>query len=238
MKFIYLFIVLVITQSYSQNYQIDYKVSIIDNKDEFGIVGFSIARLITDKTESLTFGKNVDTTAIINGQEEPHFQQASEFSPSQYKEFIIGKRYSSTLFSKYNLKDENYSIVWRLEETFKSILGYNCQKASGNYRGRDYIAYFTTDIPIQNGPHTFDNLPGLVLEVHSTDNVVSFKAINVKTTSEKIFNPFSEENKTYISWEEFMIGYKNYFNKMSNYKPEEDIIFTVPNRSIEIYFEQ
>lgn len=231
------FVVLLATSySFAQNYQIDYKFSIIDNKDEYGVMGFSISRLITNKNESLTFGKNIDTIVSIKGGKEPFIEEATEFKISQYKNFIVGKRYSRTLFPKYNLKDENYTIEWSLGSEFKNILGYNCQIAFGEYRGRTYTAFFTPEIPIQNGPHTFDGLPGLVLEVYSTDNVINFKAIQVIQSNEKIYNPFDADNKEYLSWEEFMIAYKNYFNKMTNYKPDQDTVFVVPNRSIEIYF--
>ncbi len=224
--------------SNSQNYEIEYKFSIVDSKDEYGITGFSISKLITNNNESLTYGKNIDTIVVFKGEKEPFIQEASKYIVSQYKNFITGKRYTATLFPKYHLKDENYSIEWKLGDEFKIILGYSCQVAYGNYRGRDYQAYFAHQIPIQSGPHTFDGLPGLVLEVYSMDNVINFKAIQVKKTDEKIFNPFDEENKQYISWEQFIIAYKSYFNKMINYKPEEDIVFVVPNRSIEIYFKQ
>lgn len=236
MKRFFLLVFLFSFTAFSQNYLVDYKFSIVDNKDEYGIIGFSITRLITNKTESLTLSKNIDTTAIINGKDEPHIQEASPFTVSQYKNFIDGKRFSRTLFSKYNLKDENYTIPWKIEKSFKTILGYNCQKATGSYRGRDYICYFTEDIPIQSGPHTFDGLPGLVLEVMSLDKAIVFKAITIEETNEKTYNPFDQDKKEYISWEEFVVAYKGYFEKMSNYKPEEDIEFVVPNRSIEVYF--
>ncbi|WP_396156379.1 GLPGLI family protein [Flavobacterium macrobrachii] len=235
MKIYYLFIFIVSSVTYSQNFVIDYKFSIIDNKDEYGVIGFSITRLITNRSESITFSRNIDTI-ITQKDKEPFIEEATEFNASQYKDFINGKRYSKTLFPKYNLKDESYSIVWSLEDSTKTILGYPCQKATGSYRGRDYVAYFTSKIPIQTGPHTFDNLPGLVLEVYSTDNVVHFKAIEIKETEEKIINPFVNQGREFISWEQFIIAYKEYFNKMTNYKPEEDTIYIVPNRSIEKYF--
>ena len=236
MKWYIFFFFLISSSIYGQNYQIDYKFSIIDTKDEYGIIGFSITRMITNQIESLTFGRNIDTIAIFETGKEPHVQESTDFVAIQYKTFIDGKRYSRTIFPKYNLMDEDYSVMWEINDSTKNILGFKCQQATGNYRGRNYTAYFTSDIPIQSGPHTFDNLPGLVLEVYSDDKVVKFKAIEVKETTEKIRNPYLFENKEFISWRDFMISYKEYFNKMINYKPEEDIIIIVPNRSIEVYF--
>ena len=221
---------------YGQNLQVDYKFSIIDHKDPYGITGFCVERLVTNQSESLTYSKNIDTTVVFKDQKEPHTQEASPFAITCFKAFIVGKRYTRTLFPKYNLKDENYSIAWKISDEGKTILGHQCQKATGSYRGRDYVSYFTTDIPIQNGPGAFDNLPGLVLEVYSTGGVVRYEAFQVKGNAKKIYNVFDADNKQYISWEDFVRAYKNYFTKMIHYKPEEDTTYIVPNRSIEVYF--
>ena len=228
--------ILFVNSIFGQNISVDYKFSIVDNKDQYGITGFSIVRVISNQSESIIYSKNIDTIIKTTDNAEPHVQQATSFTATSFKQFIVGKRYTRTLFPKYNLKDENYSIEWQLTNESKTIIGYKCFKAIGNYRGRDYIAYFTTEIPIQSGPNTFDNLPGHVLEVFSTDGIVKFKAFQVKETNEKIYNVFDEDKREYISWEDFVNTYKSYFNKMINYKPEEDISFIVPNRGIEIYF--
>lgn len=56
-------------------------------------------------------------------------------------------------------------IVWNITPESKKISGYKCQKATGRFRGRDYIAWFTRDIPSECGPWKFNGLPGLILEV-------------------------------------------------------------------------
>ena len=72
--------------SFGQNYQIDYKFSLLDTKDEYGVVGFGITRLITNETESMSYAKNIDTVAVIKGMKEPHSQTGSEFGEiSEYK---------------------------------------------------------------------------------------------------------------------------------------------------------
>ncbi|MEE1899147.1 GLPGLI family protein [Flavobacterium rakeshii] len=234
--FIYSVLICLISNTiYSQAYQVVYNYSIIDTKDEYGIIGFGKEKLITSEIESLSFSRNIDTVAVIKGIEEPHVQEASEYSASIYKEFMKGLRYCPTFFN-YDLKDHDYSIEWEIGESTKNILGYNCQSAIGNYRGRNYIVFFTTDIPVQNGPHTFDNLPGLILEISSSDNVVHFLAESIKQVDEKIYNPFTK--REYIDWEQFKILYKKYFERMTNYKPEEDMTVIVPNRGIEIYLDE
>jgi GLPGLI family protein len=221
--------------NYGQNFEVEYNLSLTDTKDEYGVFGFAKIKLITSASESISYTKNIDTVLVIPNTEITHEQTATNYSPSSYKNVYESTYYSSTLFKNYDLKDSFYSINWDIGKNKKYILGYECQESTGNYRGRDYIAYFTTVIPIQNGPHTFDNLPGLILEIKSTDGYVNYLATSVKSSNEKILNPFIE--KKYINWEEFKIMYKKYFNKMINYKPDENTTIYVPNRGVEFFID-
>lgn len=222
------------SSSFSQNKEVIYKFSIVDTKDQYGIVGFAECKLIANVEESVMYARNIDTTAVIKGLEEPHYQNASEFTPSVYKKPFQGLKYSEVFFRKYDLKDHSYTIDnWELIDGNKTILNYNCFLAKGSYRGRNYLAYYAPDIPIQSGPGAFDNLPGLILEVISDDQVIHYVATEIKDNSDKIENPFI--TKPYISWEQFQVEYEKHFNKMINYKPDENTTIVIPNRGIELY---
>ena len=62
----------------------------------------------------------------------------------------------------------------------KEVAGYHCHSAKGSYAGRDYQAWFTTDIPIGNGPWLFCGLPGLILEVSSLDEEFFYTCISIQ----------------------------------------------------------
>lgn len=52
---------------------------------------------------------------------------------------------------------------------------YTCTKAITTFRGREYVAWFTDDIPIQNGPWKFCGLPGLIVKVNDTQNNYTYE---------------------------------------------------------------
>ena len=222
---------------HGQTLTVDYKFELADDKDQYGFSGFGISRLITNNSESISYVKVTDTIVSFKNIGES-VQQASEFdfsNPAEYKNFISNEYYSKTIFPKYLLKDDNYMTSWNITENYKEILGYKCQEAIGHYRGRDYLLYFTTAIPIQNGPRKFDGLPGLVLEVTSKDGAIHYKAIQIKKSNKVIENSFDKLNLQYISWNQFVNAYKDYFKRITNFAPDEDTTIIIPKRGIEVY---
>lgn len=86
----------------------------------------------------------------------------------------------------YKYKDDlGGKIKWDLKDEFKTISNYKCQKAVGNFRGRTYEAWFTSEIPLSFGPWKLAGLPGLILEVYDLKHEIYY-------TAEKIEIPFEK----------------------------------------------
>lgn len=79
----------------------------------------------------------------------------------------------------YRYEDVLPKITWSMGEEMKNILGYNCQKATGSLYGREWIVWFTMDIPVSDGPWLLCGLPGLILEAYDSENIFRFTTIEL-----------------------------------------------------------
>ena len=118
----------------------------------------------------------------------------TEFEGVIYKGFPEEKISYSYKIIRDNLRYEEAlnQFDWEISPENKTIQGYKAQKATARFAGRDYIAWFTSEIAISEGPYKFNGLPGLILEISDTENHYSYKL----KSFEELKNPSSVELKT------------------------------------------
>lgn len=63
---------------------------------------------------------------------------------------------------------EDEKVVWKISSEKQKIGSYNTQKATTDFGGRSWIAWFTQELPFQDGPYKFSGLPGLILKIEDT----------------------------------------------------------------------
>jgi len=95
----------------------------------------------------------------------------------------------SKLVNVYYRYMEVSKFEWQLTQEKDTILGYPCLKATCEFSGRNYIAWFTTEIPISEGPWKFHGTPGLILSVADTKNNFAFRCITINKTKKAIEIP-------------------------------------------------
>lgn len=180
----------------------------------------------------------------------PHHNNVDEVielisSTSDYKEErngdplqIYKDRSKNSISSVYNAFVDNFITEqridefqnWKITEETDSVFGYPCIKAIVGYAGRKYTAWFTPEIPVNDGPWKFNGLPGLILKVSDDDNLFQYLAIgleqygeNVEIVKDKVdyekpslanFNKFvsNEKSKNRVSFYhngEFYMTFKN-----------------------------
>jgi len=91
------------------------------------------------------------------------------------KKVTYQKRYKT----KYEYEELQPELKWQLHNESKKILDYSCKKATVKYRGREFVAWYTTEVPINNGPYVFEGLPGLILELEDSQNKYHFTAVGI-----------------------------------------------------------
>jgi len=97
---------------------------------------------------------------------------------------IISIDYEGVLYA-FKLTENLPPQQWKIANDTLTVMGYLCQKAVSTFRGRNYIAWFTSEIPVNDGPWKLYGLPGLILKAYTEDEIFMFEAIGI----EKLINP-------------------------------------------------
>jgi GLPGLI family protein len=84
---------------------------------------------------------------------------------------------------------------WEIGTDTMTILGYTCRDASIYFRGREYMAWFAQDIPVNDGPWKFYGLPGLILQIEDRDKLFKFSAIGIESVKDDTFIKLDKTKK-------------------------------------------
>ena len=112
-----------------------------------------------------------------------------------YKNYPTGQM---TITDRISLQDYCYvdslhTQTWTMGDSTREVLGYTCQQATADFRGRRWTAWFATDIPVSDGPWKLGGLPGLILEAYDEEQQHVFTAVGLERVKDEpiIFNrPF------------------------------------------------
>lgn len=212
MRYIIIIFFLYNLDSYSQNIEIGYIENI---KQENNPESTTIERRL-----EITGRKSIYSLISSSVNKELKSKNTSIF-----KDLKNNLVYSNLSFLSLdmNIQDNlTHLFNWELKDGQKEILGYQCKRATVLFRGREFEAWYTTAIPVQNGPYKFHGLPGLILEVKTTqkgNDVYKYHVVSNTISINKFIEPFNNpfQGQTY-TWEDFRVKYENLYNKLINYK--------------------
>lgn len=154
--------------------------------------GKSMFRTIKDKDADSTF----------------HATKRLSFMTTSFKDFKSvyknlklkeTKKYINNFQKLFSIKITE-DIAWKIDKETKYILGMKSQKATTSYGGREYIAWFTDEIPLQEGPYVFQGLPGLITEIYDQENDFQFSLIQIKKSDGELYE---KEKALSISWKQY-----------------------------------
>ena len=117
-----------------------------------------------------------------------------------YKNYPTGQM---TITDRISLQDYCYvdslhTQMWTMGDSTREVLGYTCQQATADFRGRRWTAWFATDIPVSDGPWKLGGLPGLILEAYDEGQQHVFTAVGLERVKDEliIFNrPFGDNHR-------------------------------------------
>lgn len=99
---------------------------------------------------------------------------------------VLVRQRNSDVNTNFVLIDSYYSyettdkITWKLLSETKEIAGYQLQKATTDFGGRNWTAWFAKEIAISEGPYKFRGLPGLVFEIEDSGKNFIFSLVKSK----------------------------------------------------------
>lgn len=66
---------------------------------------------------------------------------------------------------------------WKLIDETKVINTINCKKAEVTFKGRNWVAWYSPEIPLPYGPYKFSGLPGLIIKITDDKGDYSFELV-------------------------------------------------------------
>lgn len=116
---------------------------------------------------------------------------------------------------------EDRKIDWKITPEKKKIGEFNAQKATVNFAGRNWTAWFTNEVPVLDGPYKFSGLPGLIVEVYDDSGshkmelkgikkLVAQKAEELNTQGKDI--PFLKKKPLEVNRQQYIKQLKQYQN--------------------------
>ena len=116
----------------------------------------------------------------------PRINRMGRGSPTQYYQYPAQQKLLTkdvVMVNEYLIEGPMPAIDWTISGDTATFGGLHCQKATGHFRGRDYIVWFCPDLPVHTGPWKLNGLPGVIVDAHDTKNEVVFAFDGVEKTT-------------------------------------------------------
>ncbi len=161
------------------------------------------------------------------------------FSYMIYKNYPKDKitTYDIIIGAGFHKYEENKKLFkWEIINETKEISGYKCYNAKTSFGGRTYIAWFTPEIPMNDGPYKFNGLPGLIIDIKDTKDDYHFELRNFYKQKEKDYIVLSTFDYIKVSPCEFKEIRKNCLNNLKTIMQESE--FQVSEGQMELSIEK
>ena len=131
------------------------------------------------------FKKAWAEAAATSADGRPRINRMGVGSRTQYFQYpgeqkLLTKDY--VMVNAYLIEGALPAIDWTIGDDTATFGGLHCQKATGHFKGRDYIVWFAPDLPVHSGPWKLNGLPGVIVDARDSKNEVVFAFDGVEKT--------------------------------------------------------
>lgn len=104
-----------------------------------------------------------------------------------YKNYPSGKLTHTEKICQdwFRYEEDMPSFDWELTDSVTNVLGYECHGARCRFRGREWTAFYTEDIPLSEGPWKLHGLPGLIMKASDDKGHYTFECIGIKSKADR-----------------------------------------------------
>lgn len=146
--------------------------------------------------------------------------QMPKFAYKITKEYPTMKvNFSERMLNSVFGYNEEPKFKWKISNDKQKIGEYEAQKATTEFGGRKWTAWFTESIPFPDGPYKFSGLPGLIVKIEDAEKNFSWvltankplKEFEELSYSEKLSAQFGARNDvTIINRDKFESSFEEY----------------------------
>ena len=113
-----------------------------------------------------------------------------------YKNLPSGKQtfIGHVIGGSYKFEEDLDLFNWQLQGDTATISGYKTQKATCDFGGRSWVAWFSPEIPYSDGPYKFNGLPGLIVKIGDTREHYVFELISIEKPEKETIIEMKEKD--------------------------------------------
>ncbi|MFC6101245.1 GLPGLI family protein [Olivibacter domesticus] len=206
-------------RSVNYSIQADYHMSYLPDSTNNQIKEEEMELLVNSGESVFRAKKKALTDSIINEGSKGNNNLgllASNLTQIRYYIYKIGDTIITQDEFKVNPKEKAFyseprKFDWHISDDTASIAGLLCQKAKMVYGGREWIAWFAQDIPLDEGPYKFCGLPGLIVKIADSRNHWIFELTALKEIKRSVSIAFNKvDPPRFISKKECFKSKRNY----------------------------
>mgnify|MGYP003599673649 FL=1 len=213
----------------AQNKRFIYEYKFIPDSKNVSDVKTEMMFLDTSKDGSKYYSYTVyhsDSLTKVDTEKQLKVSDSAYIDPAKQRGIV---RYSVTktypdhktnihrTFGMYAYKiSEDRKIHWKVTSEKEKIGEWSAQRAETDFAGRQWMAWFSTDIPIQDGPYKFHSLPGLIVKIEDKSGSHKLELKGIKNIDEKINVSIVQPKEIAINSKKFQKLVKDQGSRQNN----------------------